>query len=193
MLKNDADRDSSNNRDNWAYNIKTILNQIGLTYIWENQFNMTVNYNTIKQRIFDIYHQSWYSSINNSTRLDIYSLFKHSFNFEIYLNIITESKFRIALSRLRTSSHNLSIERGRHNNTPRNERICRFCNSGLIENEFLFLLICTKFSEIRSKYIKRYYYTWPTIQKFTNLMSATSKNTVNNLSKFIYYANLIRN
>ena len=97
-----------------------------------------------------------------------------------------------ALTSFRVSSHKLQIERGRHLNIPRNERICRNCNSNMIENEYHFLLICPKYSDLRNKYIKRYYFTWPTIQKFTNLMSKNSKFIVNNLSKFIYFASLRR-
>ena len=34
----------------------------------------------IKPRIFDTYKQSWYSSINNSNRLEMYSRYKHDFD-----------------------------------------------------------------------------------------------------------------
>ena len=143
--------------------------------------------------MLDIYYQTWYSSINNSRRLETYCLLKHTFGFEKYLDFIKDVKFRIALSKFRTSSHDLAIEKGRYINLDRNNRVCNNCNLKLIENEYHFLLICPKYSELRSKYIKRYYYTWPTVQKFSNLMSANSKVIVRNLSKFIYFANLRRN
>ena len=54
------------------------------------------------------------------------------------------------------------------------------------------MLICTKYADIRSKYIQIYYYTWHTIQIFTNLMSEHSKATVRNIAKYVYYANLRR-
>ena len=79
MLKIDADKGLSYNGNNWAYNIKMTFNQLGLTNIWKNQFNMFINYTSIKQRILDVFQQSWYSSINNSTRLDTYCLFKKLF------------------------------------------------------------------------------------------------------------------
>jgi len=65
----------------------------------------------IKQRITDMYLQKWYSEINNSPRLQGYCIFKHNYNTDIYLSCIKESKYRIALARFRTSSHNLSIEK----------------------------------------------------------------------------------
>ena len=192
MLKTDADKGLSYNGKNWAYNIKMTLNQLGLTDLWENQFRTSISYTRIKQRMLDIFQQSWCSSINNSARLDTYCFFKNSFNLEKYLDVIKVSKFRIALTRLRTSSHNLKIESGRHHNIPRNERICENCNSGLVENEYHFLLICSKFSGLRLKYIKRYYYTWPTKQTLINLMSSSSDVVINNLAKYIYYANNMR-
>ena len=191
-LKNDSDNEETYNNNNWAHHIKRILNECGLYYLWQNQSNMNVSYDIIRQRVLDMYYQSWYSGINNSRRLETYSLFKHEFKFERYLDFINDNRFRSALTSFRVSSHKLQIERGRHLNIPRNERICRNCNSNMIENEYHFLLICPKYSDLRNKYIKRYYFTWPTIQKFTNLMSKNSKFIVNNLSKFIYFASLRR-
>ena len=126
-------------------------------------------------------------SINNSRRLETYCLFKHTFGFKKYLDFEKDAKFRIALSKFRTSSHDLAIEKGRYINLDRNNRVCNNCNLKLVENEYHFLLICPKYSELRSKYIKLYYYTWPTVQKFSNLMSENSRVIVRNLSKFIYF------
>ena len=44
--------------NNWAYNIKMTLNKLGLTHLWANQLNISINYNSIKQRILDIFQQS---------------------------------------------------------------------------------------------------------------------------------------
>lgn len=118
---------------------------------------MLINYSQIKQRFLDEYRQNWYAVINNSTRLESYALFKHNLNIEPYLNIITESKFRTALCRFRTSSHDLLIESGRYVNQPRNERICTNCNLNFIENEYHFLLICPKFRELRKNTSKILY------------------------------------
>ena len=169
MLKTDVDNGNTYNQNNWAFQVKCILDQVGLTYMWQNQFNMLINYNIIKQRIIDIYHQSWYAAINYSPRLKTYCLFKHSFVFEPYLDKIQDKKYRIALTKFRTSSHDLFIEIGRHSNIPRPNRLCVQCSSNMIENEYHHLIICSKYKDLRQKYLKKYYYTWPTLQKFTNL------------------------
>ena len=55
------------------------------------------------------------------------------------------------VTRLRSISHNLSIETGRHclQKTPREERLCK---CGLVEDETHFVLICHQYSHIRRKY-----------------------------------------
>ena len=88
MLKSDADTGVSYGGANWAYQIKFILDDIGLLYVWLQQAEIDVPLSLIKQRSFDSYYQSWYSNINNSNRLLSYAGFKHEFEFEKYLDFI---------------------------------------------------------------------------------------------------------
>ena len=87
---------------NWAWQIKSILEQHGLGYVWYSQTESQIPSSIIKQRIVDTYKQKWYTEINNSSRLETYLIFKHDFETEKYLNCIPENKYKIALSRLRT-------------------------------------------------------------------------------------------
>ena len=67
MLKNDADNNITYNGLNWAYQSKCILEIIGLSCIWNDQFFLdTGPFTLIKQRLIDMYQQTWYASINNS-------------------------------------------------------------------------------------------------------------------------------
>ena len=54
--------------------------------------------------------------------------------------------------KIRISNHKLMIETGRYNQTSRNERFWLICNSGIIEDEFLFLFNCPKYSIPRKKF-----------------------------------------
>jgi hypothetical protein len=190
MLKIDTEHNLTYNNMNWASQVKHILDQIGLGYIWINQDDHDINFEQIKQRIKDIYYQSWYANINNSRRLASYSIFKHEFKFENYLDNIKTNKFRIALSKFRLSSHDLAIETGRYTNTPRDERKCRHCN--ITENEYHFLLVCPKFRHLRQKYFKPYFCHWPNMHKFESLMSTNSPKIIENISKYIYFAFKLR-
>ena len=70
-----------------------------------------------------------------------------------YLDFISDKKYRVALSKFRLSSHDLEIERGRHVNTNRSDRLCRFCSGTYIENEYHVLLVCPPYRDPRIKCI----------------------------------------
>ena len=188
MLQLDSDNNINHFKLNWAHNVKNILDEIGMTNIWIDQNPQTIDFRTIKQRIIDIYKQNWYANINNSSKLASYCMFKHDFNIELYLSCINVNKYRISLTKLRLSCHNLEIETGRYLNIPRSERICTHCNMNVIESEYHFLLVCPKYYEIRKRYLKKYYCHWPSILKFNALMSSISTKTINSLSKYVFVA-----
>ena len=67
-----------------------------------------------------------------------------SFDFQSYLDKLSITKFRIALTRLRVSLNILQLETGRWSkihSTPRNECLCSICNK--LEEEFHLLFVVT--------------------------------------------------
>ena len=76
---------------------------------------------------------------------------------------------------MKLSAHDLEIEKGRHLNIQRNLRLCKHCSTQILENEFHFMLVCTKHRCLRTKYLKPYYLHWPSIQKLTNLFFQNSQ------------------
>ena len=127
---------------NWASNVKSISDNLELSYMWVQQNEMNIPLDIIKQRIFDNYYQSWYAVINNSNRLIMYSIYKHDFSQENYLDFISNKNIRTALTRFRLSSHDLAVESGRYDDTPRSDRLCKFSSLNVVENEYHFLLVC---------------------------------------------------
>ena len=78
-----------------------------------------------------------------------------SFQSSEYLEIVNIKKFRIALTKLRVSSHRLEIEMGRWARPERiefDDRKCKLCNK--LEDEFHFVLECPLYDDIRKKYIR---------------------------------------
>ena len=63
-------------------------------------------------------------------------------------------------------------------------RKCKHCQ--ILDDEFHFILECPLYSNIRTLYAKRYYYTRPNMFKLTELMSSKSKKKLRNLAAFIY-------
>ena len=72
MLKADTDLGNSYNGLNWTSNIKHILDEIGMSYLWIEHNGLDIKFAPIKQRIIDTCTQDWHSAINNSGRLMTY-------------------------------------------------------------------------------------------------------------------------
>jgi hypothetical protein len=175
--------------NDWTIEVKNMLNEIGFGYVWtSNNINTTI-INQIVQRIHDTYVQLWFAQISSYSKLDTYSLFKTSFAYEKYLDAVSNKSHRECLTRLRCSSHKLFVEEGRYRNIDRNERICKLCNMNVVENEFHFLLVCPFYRELRITCLPKYYNTWPTIQKFKNIVETKQKSLLVKLAKFIFLAN----
>ena len=106
---------------------------------------------------------------NPENKLHLYALVKKTFNYENYLN----SKFTStnnALTRFRLSTHWLPIERGRYNLTPRNQRICPFCEVS-IGDEFHSLMKCAHkdIENLRSIFLNKIYQLTPQLRKLSDL------------------------
>lgn len=55
MLKEDSDTNNSYNGQNWASQIKTMLQQYGFDYVWRHQAEIEIPFQLIRQRIIDTY------------------------------------------------------------------------------------------------------------------------------------------
>lgn len=192
MLKNKVNIGCTDS-NNWAYQIKLILDRSGFSNIWLLQHTSPYLINLIKTRILDNYYQSWYANINNTSKLETYCLIKHTFGFEEYLDFIKDKKIRISLTQFRVSSHDLNIEVGRYTNITRNQRICTNCSMNILECEYHFLLVCPKYRDLRIKFFPPYYCHWPTYNKFESLLCQNSKLVKEKIAKYIYHAHKLRN
>ena len=176
----------------WASKVKNLSYSLGLQYYWDyqnelNSDSFLYDFCVIKNRKREQYVQSFFVDINSNIRLAKYKLFKNVFEFETYLDILYP-KARNILCKFRCSSHCLKIEKGRYLNIERSRRICDLWNLNTLEDEYHFLLACPRFRDLRQKYFKRYYYTWPSIHKFIALMNSKSPSVIKNISKFLIEA-----
>ena len=102
--------------------------------------------------------------------LHTYNLFKPDFKFETYLEVVKDGSYRHALTKFRTSSHTLGIERGRHTNTEVNERLFAYCEG--IDDERHFILYCDVIDYERQCQFEKVNYHYPDLR---------------DLDKFIYH------
>ena len=175
---------------NWVSLVKRLLNHMGFAEVWmqQNVGNHHMFLLVFKQRLRDTFIQNWGAEINNSSRARFFKSFS-SFNFQSYLDIISVKKFRVALSRLRVSSHRLEVEAGRWARPVRVEfenRKCLVCNK--LEDEYHFVFECQLYENLRNKYIDNYYTTRPSMFKFVELLNTDRKKQIRNLSIFVHKA-----
>ena len=177
----------------WSLNVKTLLDELGFSNLWDVGPISNIQLNLILQTVHDQYLQHWYSLVEDSPKLRTFKLYKNVFEYENYLDFVRNDKFRTALSRVRCAAHKLAIEEGRYNNTLVNARICLKCNMNCVENEYHFILICPFYRNLRNDIFPRYYCHWPTIHKFEYLLSCKSKSLTVKLAKYVYKATKLRN
>ena len=111
------------------------------------------------ERLKNSFIMSWMNNLGNgcesSSILKTYSLYKMNFGTECYLEHISKPKFRIALSKLRASSHDLEVERGRYvpPKLDTTKRLCISCH--VTEDEEHFVTDCVNYREmIKSSFEK---------------------------------------
>lgn len=190
--------DDHNNKGytNWVSNVKTLLNNYGFAYVFDNPNAIHVNtfISEFKSRIVNTFNQEWCVTAGNSPVLDMYRVFKPTLDYEHYLDIVPRT-LRLYFVRLRVSVHPLRIQTGRYAriNLPRNERYCLCCNTNDIEDEYHFICICRCYTQLRKKYIKRLYYVNPSVYKFHNMLTSTDRLEVINVCKYMKEAFVIRN
>ena len=111
--------------------------------------------NTIKKHFI----QCWEHEKSNSSKLSFYHSQKVKFSRELYIDEVKGFSRRYNTTKLRISAHDLEVERGRYNDTPKELRLCSWCNTSMgveiIENEHHLLFECDMYANLRSKLITR--------------------------------------
>ena len=169
----------------WMDNVKKLLCSLGFSGIWYSQSFINSNWliNAAKQRIKDIYLQSWYSTVNISSGSNNYKLFKDKFEKSPYLDLLPQYLSRRLLA-FRTRNHKFPIETGRWCGQPVSERKCVFCTRD-IGDEYHILLACDKFKEERKAYLDPHYYVRPSVLKYNNLMNTKHEIQLKRLGQFV--------
>ena len=63
----------------------------------------------VEKRLKDHYRQKWQSDIRESSKGQIYNIFKTEFGSEKYFNLLPQ-KFRTILTKVKTANYHLPIE-----------------------------------------------------------------------------------
>ena len=181
------------NSNNWCTQVCGLALSYNLD-IEHMEYNKST-INLIKYSIRNKFIGDWKIKLTHLTQhpiLRTYSLFKTNFECESYLENIKYYKYRIALTKFRTSSHMLEIERGRHTNpiTPVNLRLCHICK--VVEDEYHFLMECSIYDNDRLRLMTNIANKFPPFidlsmyHKFVFLLSFNDPQIHTWVAKFIY-------
>ena len=126
--------------------------------------------------------------------LECINCFKQNYELEYYLVWVKDQRYRIAMTRLRLSSHNLAIETGRHAKpkVPPHMRLCRRCNTQCIDDEIHFLLVCSMFMRERQQMLRDItcfetnFHDLSLQDKFIKLLNCNETSIILQIGKYIY-------
>ena len=174
----------------WFEKVRNILNECGMSNIWDTQTFINSNWlcSSVKLKLKDQFVQTWHSLIENSSKAINDRIFKETFEFEKYFQIL-DFKKATGFCRFRTTNHKLPIEQGRWNNIERNHRICTLCDKNDIGDEFHYILQCKYFERDRKTHVPSYYVRNANILKFKQLMSSKNRSELIKLCKFAQLIN----
>ena len=105
MLKKDID--ANINANNWASNVKKLLERSGFPDVWmfPNSVNPDRFLPLLKLRLKDMYIAEWREGVRSRTSLMLYREIKNVFEISEYLLQIKNRKYRQILYKIRLSSH----------------------------------------------------------------------------------------
>ena len=144
----------------WTSYVETLLSDTGFGFNWDKQKCDRAVITGFTNCIYESYLNFWASEtchLESCPKLRLYCTFKNDIYIEPYLLLIQDFKLRKIISQVRLGSHNLEIEKGRHQKpkTPVNERLCKICNSNdSIEDEVHFLMTCPVYDDLRQEFFR---------------------------------------
>lgn len=131
----------------WCQEIQEIFAKIDKNEIYDNTslYNLDEFDNDIKPCIDNF----WNVQINSKPKLRTFKTFKTNFEVSDYIQAIKNRYTRSIFAKFRLGILQLSIETGRYTQVKLEDRVCKLCNNGSIEDEFHFLCKCSKYNELR--------------------------------------------
>ena len=140
----------------FCQNIKSLLNNNGFGYIWNNPSTTHKNFHqTFVVRLQNNFDQFWNEKCKSSNVTKLLHLLKEGYSRSNYLMKVNDLSIRRVFTQLRTGSHGLNECTGRYQKIDRESRRCLLCNSSEIEDVQHFILHCSHFADIRKQlYIK---------------------------------------
>jgi len=110
--------------------------------------------NQLAERQYIVHHQV---ATADSSRVKAYLGLNSSaqYGYKEYLSKVDNAQLRRSLTRSRCANHKLQIELGRQIKPVKvsvQQRYCKLCNLGVVEDEDHFLLVCPTYQSVRERF-----------------------------------------
>ena len=145
---------ADNGTQNWVLSTREILSSTLTDYTPTLDCRHSLQY--YKNTVIAMYTTQWRNNINHINpesksggRLHIYRNIKNTLATERYILIANSVGGRRVMAGLRMGCLPLAVETGRYSNIPYEERVCRLCDRGDVEDQSHFLCICPAFKDLR--------------------------------------------
>ncbi|XP_030230039.1 uncharacterized protein LOC115556816 [Gadus morhua] len=172
----------------WVSQVKQILDDCGLSYIWIKQQYNNINWlkKIVEQRLKDPFIQRWQSELTSMTSCDTYIEFKQEFKLEKYL-MYEKQKSRQAICNYRTNNTRIPKVTGRYKGLERSERMCNICDSNCVGDEYHVLFECKNVNVMyyRKKHLPKYYVYSPSKIKLILLLRSNNPGVIAKTGAFL--------
>jgi hypothetical protein len=102
--------------------------------------------------MLDEFKHTWKALIIHKPKLRTLVTFKNCYLTEHYVSLNLSRNQRSVLAQLRCGILPLEIETGRYSGVSEENRLCKICNSGEIENEVHFVFNCSMYQHERLEF-----------------------------------------
>ncbi len=192
----------------WHTNITTLRSHLDMTTPPNlNKKEIKKYSQTVKHQMKILYVNFWHRELNKETskirnkggnKLRSYKILKQHFQMEPYLESVDNTQHRRAITRLRLSSHLLSIESMKGTICDPNQRICHMSSLQEKEDKEHFLLRCEAYTQQRQILLAPILETCTNTTKFndghwfTFLLTNEDRQVCKALGKYINDCMLIK-
>ncbi len=187
--------ENGNIASSWWTTVSSILDNLGI----DININMNDSQKVkllLKEATDAVYcfYQDHYFNVlhdeNQTKKLRTYRLFKDTYSYEPYLDILHNPVLRKNYTRFRISAHRLEIEVGRWKHVNLENRVCTSCINS-VENETHFMFVCPKYVNERQELYRStnncnlFSSTSCNNEKLVTLMSSSVPEIVKATAKYI--------
>ena len=123
-----------------------------------------INIDVGREKLFILYDLEWQDSMDTKPKLRKYVKFKCHISTENYVSQNINKCERSLLAKLRSGTLPLPVETGRFKSKQLSQRLCKLCNSNVIEGKEHFIVTCPFYKTQRisplsyiSSYVSKYF------------------------------------